>query len=218
MGKLVVFEGPDGVGKSTVSRAVANARGAHWTAEPTKDPVGLRAREAMLRSLVAAESEDAALLRAEAFGLFTLDRTIHNQAIREQLLTRDVVVDRYALSTWVYQTSHMPLDLPDALRLAFSAALTPDLTVILLASDATLAARIAARGGADAADAVASRSAILYRNFAAGLHPKRLDRFEPFFRSPLAPGNYLRISAEEPVDAIVDAVLTALSIFPTPLS
>lgn len=215
---FLALEGPDGVGKSTLAAALAQDLGAHLTQEPTRSAIGLAARAAMLRSMSAPDEDARTQAIAEAFGLFTADRIAHDREIAASIDAKHpVVVDRYALSTWAYQTSQMIPQMPMALKLAYAAARTPTLTVLLLASDTLLQDRIAARGQADAADAAVKRTAHLYRQFAAELRPRYLDAQDGnanLLRSPYVPGNFLVLSAHASPAVLLDTLRTTLALPP----
>ena len=132
-GRLIVFEGIDGSGKTTQTQLLlahlqAQGKEAVLTAEPTSLPTGRALREALSGKVKKSECEMAAL--------FVEDRIAHNndpeQGIRA-LLSRgvDVICDRYYYSTLAYQghttdyawVKGMNLDCPDILH--------PDLCIYL---------------------------------------------------------------------------------------
>lgn len=126
---FVTFEGPEGSGKSTAIRAVADLIGCSCliTREPGAGDVGRRVREILLEG----EAIDA---RCELF-LFLADRAQHVASVIRPSLERGEVVlcDRHADSTIVYQGYGRGLDL-DWLRELNSYAtdgLKPDLTLLL---------------------------------------------------------------------------------------
>jgi dTMP kinase len=144
-GRLVVFEGVDGSGKSTQLRLLADAlraRGADVlsTREPTAGPWGERIR-AMARSgeLVAPEEE----LR-----WFVEDRREHvAQELGPALAAgRIVLCDRYYLSTVAYQGAR-GLDAKSLLTQAEAEFPLPDLALVFEVDPAAGLARVAARGG-----------------------------------------------------------------------
>ena len=108
-GVFVVFEGIDGVGKSTVCAAVAErlrARGlgVSMTAEPTHDGIG-----AFIRSGGAGHVSQ----RTEAL-LFVADRNDHTERIgREVSGGATVICDRYFASTVAYQSAKLDGDSSD---------------------------------------------------------------------------------------------------------
>ena len=100
-GWLVVVEGIDGAGKSTVLRRLAahcEGRGLAcvMSGEPTRGPWGMKLRRSMAEGRLSLDEELA---------LFLKDRAEHvEQVIRPALATGKVVLlDRYYLSTAAYQ-------------------------------------------------------------------------------------------------------------------
>lgn len=93
-GRLIAIEGLDGSGKSTVSRGLAQALGAEWTTTP-----GLALRACGLRDLA-----DKHLSDRTALHLFYAASVVEESGRIKALLAagRDVVVDRWWLSTWAY--------------------------------------------------------------------------------------------------------------------
>lgn len=130
-GFFVTFEGIDGSGKTTVSKAVADRlreRGEDvvWTAEPTDTWLG----DAVRRGY----EVDAGPF-VEAF-LFLADRAAHTEEIRRHVAAgRTVVCDRYADSTLAYQGARLEGRIEDPIRflrrLGAPYTLTPDLTLLL---------------------------------------------------------------------------------------
>ena len=149
-GRLLVFEGAEGVGKTTqVARLVRRLAGAGVPCEPYREPGGTPLGDAVRALLLAPGSEVAP--RAEAL-LF--------MAARAQLMARvasrlaegvTVVLDRFFLSTYAYQIAGRglpPGDVRAANRLA-TEGLVPDLTVLLVANFGVARARMVARGDLD---------------------------------------------------------------------
>lgn len=126
-GRFIVIEGADGVGSSTqcsmlVDALKAEGRIAMLTGEPSSGEIGRLAR-AMLRS--GGETNPATLAL-----LFAADRLEHyNDIIRPALQAGiDVVSDRYLLSSYVYQSLDVPLDLVKS----FNAVAVPaDITILI---------------------------------------------------------------------------------------
>ncbi|MHB8605097.1 MAG: dTMP kinase [Thermoplasmatota archaeon] len=93
--RLIVCEGIDGSGKTTVSKALASALGARWTAEPTDTWLGEAVRRAV-------KDPDASPW-TEAF-LFMADHAAHVERVRGWLEAgQSVVSDRWCESTFAYQ-------------------------------------------------------------------------------------------------------------------
>lgn len=150
-GRLIVFEGGEGAGKSTQLQRLA----AQWAArgiphalyrEPGGTPVGDRIRELLLHSaLPLAPAAEAALFVASRAQLVA---TVVKPALEAG---QHILLDRFLLSTYAYQIHGRGL--PDAdVRAAnalATAGLVPDLTVLLTLPVADGLARAAARGAAD---------------------------------------------------------------------
>ncbi len=101
-GHLVVLEGIDGTGKSTLANTLVDALGArgvdvHGTREPTGTYLGACVRESL--------ADASAIPASEAF-LFMADHATHVEWVRTRLKDhpdRVVVSDRYADSNYAYQ-------------------------------------------------------------------------------------------------------------------
>lgn len=103
-GKLIALEGPDGCGKSTHAKLLAEwlsseGHEVEVTAEPTNGPLG----RILKRSL---SGEFAVTLEAEAL-LFAGDRSIHvDELIRPAMKAGKIVItERYIHSSLAYQTA-----------------------------------------------------------------------------------------------------------------
>ncbi len=168
-GTFVVFEGPDGVGKSTQAKFLAatlrKAGGNVWhTSEPTDTAIGR-----LIRSVLKEHPEIATDWRTMAL-LFTADRRRHAARIRSALSEGAVVIcERYYLSTIVYQTARLWMEYrrhqgdEDEMLQAYMDYVSardwiwslcaglpqPDLTILLDADTVTLSDRLAARVGRD---------------------------------------------------------------------
>ena len=133
-GLFVVFEGGDGVGKSTQAgllgeRLAAAGHEVVRTRQPGGTPVG-----AAVRALLLDPGTGDLAPRAEAL-LYAADKADHvHQVVRPALARGAVVVcDRYVDSMLAYQGAGRSLDLEEVERLARWATgdLRPDLTVLL---------------------------------------------------------------------------------------
>jgi dTMP kinase len=150
-GRLVVLEGPDGAGKSTQLRLLAEwlgARGSDVVAvrEPGGTPVGDEIRRILLDAPTDLEPAAEALL-------FMASRAqLVAREIRPALAGGSVVlVDRFFLATYAYQGAGRELpteDLRAANHLA-TGGLVPDLTILLTISRQEGLARAMRRGGHD---------------------------------------------------------------------
>jgi dTMP kinase len=170
-GRLVVFEGIDGCGKSTqLRRLVAALRGRGCdlvvTGEPTSGPTGRRIRE-MARS-------GKALEPAEELRWFVEDRREHVREVIAPALEagRVVITDRYFLSTVAYQGAR-GLDAAQILADSEAEFPVPHLVVLLELDPTRAIARIQQRGDpveavferADFLEAVAAQFAALDRGY-----------------------------------------------------
>jgi thymidylate kinase len=133
-GRLIVLEGLDGTGKTTLGRALADRLGAAWSATP---PAALREMRgavdlAYARSPVAAQLFYAATVVG-----------VSDEARQIMLRGQDVVCDRYWLSTLVYahhRAHHVDLSAVEPL-------LVPaDATLLVELDEPVRRARLRARG------------------------------------------------------------------------
>ncbi|MCB2413125.1 dTMP kinase [Demequina sp. TTPB684] len=133
-GFWIVFEGGDGVGKSTqidllaawLSSADAGARSVLTTREPGGTPLGIELRQAIMHG-------DHVDPHAEAL-LYAADRAHHIATLVRPALERgDVVVqDRYLDSSVVYQGGARGLgEMVESISMWATDGALPDLTVIL---------------------------------------------------------------------------------------
>lgn len=139
-GRLIVLEGLDGVGKTTVSRALADALGARWTTTP--DPAIRTVRERI----------DATWNPTER-ALFYAGSVLQagREARADRAVGRDVVVDRYWASTVAYaRASGADVDL-ETLEHHVPPA---DITVFLVATESVRRRRLDDRGRTLLDDAV----------------------------------------------------------------
>jgi dTMP kinase len=130
---FIVVEGPEGAGKSTLTRwlaaqLLADGRPVVTVREPGGTPVAEAARKLALKS-----RHDMALA-AELFLVLAARADLVERVIRPALDAGQVVLaDRFGLSTLAYQVAGRGLpraDVEAALRLA-TGGLTPDLTLVL---------------------------------------------------------------------------------------
>lgn len=150
MGKLIVFEGIDGAGKSTQvtllkQRLEAMGRKIALTAEPTDLPSGKALREALSGRVSKTECEMAAM--------FVLDRIAHNSDAENGIraLTEkgyDVISDRYYYSTLAYQGQSTDYAWVKAMNTLCPEIMRPDLCIYLDLLPEESLARISRRGEA----------------------------------------------------------------------
>ncbi|GAP62495.1 dTMP kinase [Ardenticatena maritima] len=188
-GLFITFEGPEGAGKTTVIRAVAEhlrQRGYNvvLTREPGGTPIGDQIRTVLLSPDNNAMHPETELL------LFSAARAQH---VRERILPAleegaIVLCDRFADSTLAYQGYGRGLDLPalHAITQFATGGLTPDLTILL---------------DIDPAQGLARRRAAS----AQGAEWNRIDNDELALHQRVREG-YLRLAAENPERwVVVDA-------------
>jgi dTMP kinase len=150
-GRLVVFEGPEGAGKTTQLRLVCDWLAAHQRAYTgVREPGGTARGNEIRRMLLEPGREMTA--RAEALLFMASRAELIAEVVRPALERGELVLaDRFFLSTYAYQVVGRGLPFDDvraANRLA-TAGLVPDLTILLTAPAAIRDARVSARGGAD---------------------------------------------------------------------
>jgi dTMP kinase len=150
-GRLVVFEGPEGAGKTTQLRLVCDWLAAHerpYTG--VREPGGTALGNEIRRMLLEPGREMTA--RAEAL-LFMASRAELIAEVVKPALERGelVLADRFFLSTYAYQVvgRGLPFDEVRAANRLATAGLVPDLTVLLTAPASIRDARVVARGNAD---------------------------------------------------------------------
>ncbi len=133
-GRMIVVEGLDGTGKSTLARALAERLDAAWLASPCPELRDLRPDLDRI-------FDDTPLARQ----LFYASTVMHLSERAEPLLAsgRDVVVDRYLLTTLAYAELRGP-----AMSLAEVTEwlVVPDVTLFLDCDDAVRAERMSRRG------------------------------------------------------------------------
>ena len=151
-GLLLVFEGAEGVGKTTqVAALVARlrARLGDDAVASYREPGGTSVSEPIRALLLDPAAEIAP--RTEAL-LFMAARAQLMERVRGDLAAgRIVVLDRFFLSTYAYQVMGrgLPFDEVRSVNRLATGGLTPDLTFLLVGDAATLAARVSARGALD---------------------------------------------------------------------
>lgn len=129
---LIVFEGIDGSGKTTVSKAVARKLGAKWSCEPNSLIYKYMIRESLIK-------EERALL-------FAADRAQHCKILYYDLMFGPCVVDRYAYSNVVYQSILDKIRASAIWSIQPPNIITPELIVLLKTEPETALDRCIAKG------------------------------------------------------------------------
>ena len=155
-GTFITFEGPEGGGKSThVKELAEQLRAEGRTVLVTREPGGTRLAES-IRGLVREEIEDPPVTRSEVLLFLAARAQVVSQVIRPALERGDwVICDRFADSTFAYQGYGRGIDVALLKRLNDFATegLKPDLTILLDVPPETSKARLAARQAATATSA-----------------------------------------------------------------
>ena len=149
-GCFIVVEGPDGVGKTTlVSLLAARLRSAGVDVLEVREPGGTPVAEAA-RAVVLDPGLDATPL-AELYLMLAARADLVERVIRPALEAGRIVLgDRYELSTWAYQVEgrQLPNDAVLAANRLATGGLSPDITLVLDASDDVLRDRMVTQGKA----------------------------------------------------------------------
>ncbi len=198
-GLFVVFEGPEGAGKSTqIARLARRLEGAGRDVLLTREPGGTRAGDAVRRVLLDPEQVIHPLTE---FLLYSASRAqLVSEVIAPALEAgRDVVSDRFTGASVAYQGHGRGLDLGLVAYLNERAAagLRPDLTVLLDIDPEAGLARARTRSGQD-------------RLEAAGLPFHRRVR-EGYLAQAAADPTWLVVDAAAPEDEVAEAVWAGVS-------
>ncbi len=150
-GKLIVFEGTDGSGKTTQMRLLAgylSGMGVSvcMTHEPTESPFGALLRACMSKKIDADERAIAAL--------FAADRIDHIQNPETGMLAMlnagaTVLCDRYYFSSYAYNGGFVPLEWVIELNRPARELLRPDLIIYLDLPAEEGMARVGRRGATE---------------------------------------------------------------------
>lgn len=162
-GKLIVFEGIEGSGKTTqieylrqwLNKALADGKFAGCPTEVivTRQPGGTNIGQRIRQVLLEPSTDDEQLTSTSELLLYAADRAQHVEQVLSPALETGCLVlcDRYTASTVAYQGYGRQLDLSLIKKLNEIATkgLTSDLTLWLKLDVAQGLARMAARGQAD---------------------------------------------------------------------
>lgn len=144
-GKFIVFDGPDGSGKTTqFRRFLAAARDAGLTVCEVREPGGTGVGEKIRQILLDHAHKDMSL-RCEMMLYMASRAQLVEQRIRPALSRGELVAaDRFVSSTYAYQgaAGGLPMDEVKAVARVATMGCEPDLVVIFDVDEATAAARI----------------------------------------------------------------------------
>ena len=204
-GKFITFEGPEGGGKSTHVRELAEQlRAEGKTVLVTREPGGTRLAE-LIRGLVREEVEDPPVTRCEVLLFIAARAQVVSEVIRPALARGEwVICDRFADSTFAYQGYGRGIDV--GLLKNFNdfatEGLVPDLTILLDVPPETSKARLADRQAATAtsADRIEQAGDMFHRRLRDGF--LELAKAEP--------GRFVVIDSSGPREEVSDRVWTAV--------
>jgi len=130
---FIVFEGIDGSGKSTQAAMLfkkfkESGDQVHLTCEPTNGPIG-----SLIRNIFSGRIEGDHRTIA---GLFVADRLDHLLNKTDGILQKlnegvHVISDRYCLSSYAYQGTHMPMDWVIQANSQATSLLKPDVHIYI---------------------------------------------------------------------------------------
>ena len=151
-GLFISFEGPDGAGKTTQVRLLANMlNSAGRKTVVTREPGGTALGD-KIRTLLLDPANKEMCSRTEAL-LYAAARAQHVDQVIAPALSRGeiVITDRYSDSTFVYQGAARKLDSFQLEQLNSFAVrgVMPDLTILLDAQLSALQSRLSDRGDSD---------------------------------------------------------------------
>lgn len=165
-GRFLVFEGPDGTGKSTqFARFVARCRDAGLTVCEVREPGGTAISERVRDLLLDLKSPEMSM-RCEMLLYMASRAQLVDERIRPALARGEVVLaDRFVTSTIAYQGYGGGVPVADILAAAQAACaeVRPDLIIVFDVDDAIAAQRIG-----DARDRIESRGEAYRRKVREG--------------------------------------------------
>ena len=195
-GRLLVFEGIDGSGKTTQVRRVATAMDALATFEPGDTPLGKALRAVVLDPSVTMSPLAELMVMAA-------DRAQHVAEVIEPALAsgRDVVCDRFSGSTLAYQGYGRGLDVGELRRLSDWAMVGgwPDLAVLIDVPAEVAWARLHAAG----------RRADRLEAEGTGFHTRVRDGYRVLAAE--SPGCWVVVDGDGPEDVVASRVRAAVT-------
>ena len=208
-GRFIVFDGPDGSGKSTQFRRLVDlARSQGVPVCEVREPGGTHIGEEIRRVLLDPAVKEEVDLRCEMLLFMASRAQLLAQKIRPALARRELVLaDRFISSTLAYQGAAGGLPVADILRVGQVALgeTWPDLVVVFDVDEHTAASRINPllrdrEFGSDR-DRMEAKGAAYHRKVRQGY----LDQ------AATDPGRYLVLDATREPDAVFSELLTGLS-------
>ena len=204
-GKFITLEGPEGCGKSTQAKMLADAlRAAGKTVLLTREPGGTRLAE-LIRSLVRDELDDPPVARSETLLFLAARAQVVAESIRPALARGEwVVCDRFSDSTFAYQGYGRGLDVQLLKQLNDFATegLVPDLTILLDVPPDVSRARLSARQATTSTgeDRIESAGELFHRRLREGfLELARAD-----------PGRFVSMDGTASVDEVGAKIIAAV--------
>jgi len=199
-GRFVVFDGPDGSGKSTqLRRFIAAARASGLDPVEVREPGGTEIGEKIRSALLDHLEEDEMSLRCEMLLYMASRAQLVEQCIRPALAKNQLVVaDRFVSSTLAYQGTAGGLPVAE-IRAAAAIACgdtTPDLVVIFDVDEETAAGRL---------NPLLDRMEAKGRAFHRRVRQGYLDQISA------DPDHNVRVDATSGEDQVYEALLGALS-------
>lgn len=144
-GRFIVFDGPDGSGKSTQFRRFADlARERGLDVAEVREPGGTRVGE-RIREILLDPIHDEMALRCEMMLYMASRAQLVEESIKPALARGELVMaDRYVSSTLAYQGAAGGLPIDEIMSVARAACRDawPDLVVVFDVDEATAAARL----------------------------------------------------------------------------
>ena len=211
-GRFVVFDGPDGSGKSTqLSRFIAAAEAAGLTVCEVREPGGTHIGEEIRKVLLDAKHEQSHPmdLRCEMMLFMASRAQLITQRVEPAIQRGELVIaDRFISSTLAYQGSAGGLPIPDILAVGRVALgkYWPDLVVVFDVDEQTAQARMnpLLRGKEfDASkDRIESKGDAFHRRVRQGY----LEQAEQ------DPNRYLVIDATREPDPIYDDLIAGMNV------
>ena len=198
-GKFVVFDGPDGSGKSSqLARFVSACRASGVEPVHVREPGGTLLGE-RLRSVLLQHTDEPIDVRAEMLLYMASRAQLVARRIAPALAEKRLVIaDRFVGSTLAYQGSAGGLDTDDILAAARTACagVTPDLTLIFDIDEEAAASRLS-----PLLDRIESKGSAFHAKVRAG-YLEQIER---------DPAHHARIDASRaPDDVEADVVRTLL--------